>query len=104
MSENAARRFYQGEGQTLDCAVDPSLITYYVVQPFKVDGYSAESIHKFQQLFTTFENNSLRGIDRPMVETGCKLIAIIPCSDIFGVDLLLDKHQDLISERMKVMK
>lgn len=36
MSENAARRFYQGEGEMLDDSVDPSLITYYVVKPFKV--------------------------------------------------------------------
>lgn len=105
MSDNAARRFYQGEGELLDCALDPSVITYYVVMPVKVEAGQdiSASLSNFDQIYANYERNTLRSIRRPTIETGCKLIAVIPCSDIFGVDLVIDQYQKQLSERLAII-
>ena len=35
---------------------------------------------------------------------GCKLIGFIPCSDIFGVDLILEKYTQALAEQKERRK
>ena len=35
---------------------------------------------------------------------GCRLVGLIPCSDAFGVDLIIDRYQDALAERAKEQK
>ena len=87
MAEGLANKFYEGEGEnTNDQCDDPSVIIYYIVRALEYDEdqpedkgfninasehspvYHAEAVHKF----------------------GCRLVGMIPCSDAFGVDLIID--------------
>lgn len=92
MSEGAAKRFYQGEVKNF--AADPSVIVYYAIQTqladAKDDSSSIYSNKMPEQDETKYNDIKL---------TGCRLVGIIPCSDAFGVDLLIEKYQTALQER-----
>lgn len=96
MSEGAAKRFYQGQGEVQNNATDPSVITYFVIQP------QIESMEKHQldRLFS--QNAESPNKTLSSTQTGCRLVGIIPCSDAFGVDLLIDKYQAALRKSMVV--
>ena len=78
LSSGAANNFYAGEGEnTNDGTDDPSMIIYWIIEsvveqemPPRRIVISSDSEEKY----------------------GCKLIGFIPCSDIFGVNLILEKY------------
>lgn len=75
MSEGAAKRFYQGQQD--NCAHnadDPHVISYYAIKTHHCSHGCGSNIEEQS------ETTSL----------GCRLVGIIPCSDAFGVDFLID--------------
>jgi len=68
----AANLFYEGEGESRnDECDDPSMIIYWIIESINEEQSSHEHEH----------------------EAGCRLIGFIPCSDSFGVDLMLDNYK-----------
>ena len=35
---------------------------------------------------------------------GCRLVGMIPCSDAFGVDLLIERYEEALIERKKLLE
>lgn len=96
MSEGQANKFYEGEGESNnDAAEDPSVIVYCAVQPI----YEIE-VPKEELLATAinaedYEPEPMRTIH------GMRLVGLIPVSDAFGVDLLVDKYVDILKNNAK---
>jgi hypothetical protein len=85
LASGAANNFYAGEGDnTNDGTDDPSLIIYWVIESV------VEQEMPPRKLLTSEDSEEL---------FGCKLIGFIPCSDIFGVDLILEKYQVALSKQ-----
>jgi len=85
MSEGAAKRFYQGEVKNF--AADPSVIVYYAIQTQLEDAKDDASgiyLNKMPEEDETKHNH--------IKLAGSRLVGIIPCSDAFGVDLLIEKY------------
>lgn len=96
MSEGQANKFYEGEGENLnDATEDPSVIVYCAVrQIFEVE------VPKEEQLATSinaedFDPEPMRTIH------GMQLVGLIPVSDAFGVDLLVENYTELLKENAK---
>ena len=68
----AANLFYEGEGESRnDECDDPSMIIYWIIESINEEQSTHDHTH----------------------EAGCKLIGFIPCSDAFGVDLMLENYK-----------
>ena len=61
---------------------DPSMIIYWIVE-------SEKQIDLMPHMSSVISDDFY----------GCKLIGFIPCSDIFGVDLILDNFQAALKEQ-----
>lgn len=92
MSEGQANKFYEGEGESNnDAAEDPSVIVYCAVQPiFEVE------VPK-QELLATAINAEHEPEPTRKVH-GVRLVGLIPCSDAFGVDLLVDRYVEALKQ------
>lgn len=82
LSSGAANSFYQGEGENLNASVDdPGVLVYYVIRPI---------------IFVEQELNVAVANEHPIIKQGenfgIKLIGHIPCSDSFGVSLVIDRY------------
>lgn len=89
MVEGQAKKFYQGmAGQTNDVIFeDPSVINYFVIEPrysspFEDDGSPMYGLQDHELNAEEVEHRHFNGT---------RLVGMIPCSDAFGVDLIIDK-------------
>ena len=86
MSEGQANKFYEGEGET-DRAEDPSVLVYCAVQPmFDVTAPGRD------RPVTAINAEDYEPAPTRRVH-GVRLVGLIPCSDAFGVDLLVDDYK-----------
>lgn len=76
LAPGTAGSFYEGE-QDMMKAEDPSLIIYWILESEKYP-----DLHPSKLMSSSISEDLY----------GCRLIGFIPCSDIFGVDLILDKY------------
>ena len=71
-ASGAANLFYEGEGESRnDECDDPSMIIYWIIESINEEYAAHDHDH----------------------EAGCRLVGFIPCSDSFGVDLMLDNYK-----------
>ena len=93
MSEGQANKFYEGEGESNnDAAEDPSVIVYCAVQPiFEVE------VPKHELLATAINAEDYEPEPTRRVH-GVRLVGLIPCSDAFGVELLVDHYKEALRE------
>lgn len=93
MSEGQANKFYEGEGESNnDAAEDPSVIVYCAVKPiFEVE------VPK-QELLATAINAEDYEPEPTRIIHGMRLVGLIPCSDAFGVDLLVERYAEALKK------
>ena len=93
MSEGQANKFYEGEGESHnDATEDPSVIVYFAVKPI----YEVE-VPKVELLATSINAEGYEPEPTRQVH-GMRLVGLIPCSDAFGVDLLVDHYTAAIKK------
>ena len=97
MAEGQAQTFYQGEGEdtTKGGKDDPSTLIYYIVAANEYDEiYQAPQMSQINEP----EMNDV------ITKYSCKLVGMVPCSDAFGVDLIIEKFNKKIAENEKNKK
>lgn len=97
MAEGQANKFFEGEGEnTNDQCEDPSVIIYYIVQVVEFD-----EEERFEAFKSSCPSPILHHGHMHQHKYGCKLVGMIPCSDSFGVDLILERYNGYIAKRKK---
>ena len=88
MVEGQAKKFYQGmAGMTNDVAFeDPSVINYFVISATHIKDKDEE-----ENLMASINLN-----DPSQHLNGTRLCGMIPCSDAFGVDIIIEKYNDQV--------
>lgn len=96
MSEGQANKFYEGEGESQnDAAEDPSVIVYCAVKPiFEVE------VPKEELLATAINAEDYEPEPTRLIH-GMRLVGLIPVSDAFGVDLLVDNYVEQLKVNAK---
>jgi hypothetical protein len=92
LASGAANLFYEGEGESRnDGCDDPSVIIYWIIESIRDHDDSPPSLAINEPSHEECEEDKY----------GCRLIGYIPCSDAFGVDLILDKYNKSIGDLKK---
>lgn len=87
MAEGQALKFYQGEGDATNGKVDDSsVINYMIVRTLQEEAPGTQKVQ-------TSINNYCKSEGDHDHQFGCRLVGIIPCSDAFGVDLIISRYQ-----------
>jgi hypothetical protein len=93
MTEGQANKFYEGEGESHnDAAEDPSVLVYCAVRPiFEVE------VPKEEQLATSINAEDYDPEPTRIIH-GMRLVGLIPVSDSFGVDLLVENYEQKLKQ------
>ena len=95
IQSGAAESFYQGEGEATSGACDdPSVIVYWIIQTtlMEVDDVPPRNIIPSLNQDASFDKEY-------KTIYGNRLIGYLPCSDTFGVDVILDKYQKDLAKK-----
>jgi hypothetical protein len=101
IASGAAESFYQGEGEaTNDGCDDPSVIVYWIVETTLQE---VEDVPP-RMLITNVQDEIELDSGEPNFIYGNKLIGYLPCSDSFGVDLILENYQKELAKIQELSK
>ena len=102
LAEGMAKQFYEGLGGLhSDQFEDPTVVNYFVIEA-RYEAEADENGSPIGVRHTINESNVLDtsqsdvySVDSRRARTfnGTRLVGIIPCSDAFGVDLIIEKYQ-----------
>ena len=91
MVEGMAKKFYQGmAGVTNDVTFDdPSVINYFVIEPLYQCSMDEDGSPNYHD-----QDSEVK-----MTFNGTRLVGMIPCSDAFGVDLIIDDYNSKVEQK-----
>lgn len=95
-----AKNFYAGEEESFDTMAnqeDPLSINYFVVRTCQDQDQIEDHINSH----SPYIHQNLEEDPSKQFKFMCRLVGMIPCSDAFGVDIIVDEYEAAIQKNHK---